>query len=234
MSQGLNAPALATRCAASLDQQVVTEVFGQCVEGLGDHPRLGQVHRTGSDKESVRSATPRGEHDDRRTSHHALVKVGSAILDARVRAAVFIVALLLALTGCAPGTPDEDSWRYDARRAVGDVVSAVQTARLVLTQSQEGRVHHAYVQNLLVDAERLGGMAAETLSSVQPPDVEHRRSSDVDDQLERATGLLTDARIAVVAHETDEYADLVTQLERMARDLLDLEAALEHPPEEAR
>jgi hypothetical protein len=152
----------------------------------------------------------------------------------RVRAASLATALLLAVTGCAPGTPDEDSWRYDARRAVGDVVSAVQTARLALTQSREGRVHHAYAQNLLVDAERLGGMAAETLSSVQPPDVENRRSSDVNDQLEQATGLLTDARIAVVAHDTGEYADLVTQLERTARDLLDLESALEHPPEEAR
>ncbi len=143
-------------------------------------------------------------------------------------------ALLLGLTGCAPGTPDEDSWRYDARRAVGDVVSAVQTARLVLTQSEEGRVHHAYLQSVLVDAERLGGLAAETLSSVQPPDVEKRRSSDVDDRLDQATGLLTDARIAVVAHDTDEYADLVTQLERTADELLDLESALEHPPVEAR
>ena len=101
-----------------------------------------------------------------------------------VRAAALVAALLLAVTGCAPGTPDEDSWRYDATRAVGDVVSAVQTARLALKQSQEGRVHHAYLQAVLVDAERTGGMAAETLSSVQPPDVEHRRSSDVNDQLD--------------------------------------------------
>ena len=90
----------------------------------------------------------------------------------RVRVSALVAALLLAVTGCAPGTPDEDSWRYDARRAVGDVVSAVQTARLVLMQSQEGRVHHAYLQNVLVDAERTGGLAAETLSSVQPPEVE--------------------------------------------------------------
>ena len=142
--------------------------------------------------------------------------------------------LLLAVTACAPGTPDEDSWRYDARRAVGDVVSAVQTAQLVLTQSEEGRVHHAYLQNLLVDAERLAGLAAQTLSSVQPPDVERQRSSDVNDQLEQATGLLTDARIAAVAHDTGEYAGLVTELKRTAEDLLALETALEHPPEEAR
>jgi hypothetical protein len=152
----------------------------------------------------------------------------------RGHAAVLVAALLLAVAGCAPGTPDEDSWRYDARRAVGDVVSAVQTARLVLMQSEEGRVHHAYLQNVLVDAERTGGLAAETLSSVQPPEVEHRRASDVNDQLEEATGLLTDARIAAVAHHTWEYADLVTQLAQQAEDLLRLESTLEHPPEEAR
>jgi hypothetical protein len=142
-------------------------------------------------------------------------------------------ATLLALTGCAPGTPDEDSWRDDATRAVGDVTSAVQTARLALVQSREGRLHHAYLQAVLVDAERNGGMAAETLSSEQPPDVERRRSSDVTDRLDQATGLLTDARIAVVADDTGEYADLVRQLGHTADDLQSLEAALGHPPEEA-
>jgi hypothetical protein len=172
----------------------------------------------------VSLTTSPDRHDERR---------GEGMTGFRGRAVAFAAALLLAVTGCAPGTPDEDSWRYDARRAVGDVVSSVQTARLVLTQSQEGRVHHAYLQSVLVDAERLAGMAAQTLSAVQPPDVERRRSSDVDDQLEQATGLLTDARIAAVAHRTGEYADLVTRLEREAQDLLGLEAALEHGPGEA-
>ena len=151
----------------------------------------------------------------------------------RIRTVALAMVVVVTLVGCAPGTPDEDSWRDDATRAVGDVVSAVQTARLVLSQSQQGRVHHAYLQSVLVDAERTGGLAAETLSSVQPPDVELRRSSDVNDQLEKATGLLTDARIAVVAHDTGEYADLVADLKQTAEDLLGLEAALEHPPEEA-
>jgi hypothetical protein len=163
-------------------------------------------------------------HGVRRTGHDGLVRVLSGVVAA---------VLVLALVGCAPGTPDEDSWRDDATRAVGDVVTAVQTARLVLTQSQEGRVHHAYLQNLLVDAERNAGMAAETLSSVQPPDVERRRASDVTDRLDQATGLLTDARIAVVAHDAGEYAHLIGQLERTADDLLGLEAALAHPPQEA-
>jgi hypothetical protein len=152
-----------------------------------------------------------------------------------VKGLVGLVALLLtvSLGGCAPGTPDEDSWRDDATRAVGDVVSAVQSAQLALEQSREGRLHHAYLQSVLVHAELTGGKAAQTLSSVQPPEVERRRASDVGDQLEEAAGLLTDARIAVVADDTGEYADLVRELQRTAQELLDLETTLELPPRDA-
>ncbi|MBF4769894.1 hypothetical protein ISU10_19150 [Nocardioides agariphilus] len=150
---------------------------------------------------------------------------------ARLVAATVVAA---ALTGCAPGTPDEDSWRGDATRAVGDVASAVQTARIALEASQQDHLHHAYLQAVLVDAERTGGLAADALSSVQPPDIERRRSSDVDDQLEQATGLLQEARIAVVAHDTGEYADLVDRLERTASSLQQLETDLEAPPGDAR
>jgi hypothetical protein len=141
--------------------------------------------------------------------------------------------LVLALCGCAPGTPHEDSWRYDATRAVGDVASAVQTAQLALEQSRRDHLPHAYLQTVLVDAEKNGGMAAQKITSVQPPDVEIRRAGDVGDRLDQANGLLTDARIAVVAHDTGQYADLAAQLRKVAGNLQTLEAALEHPPEEA-
>jgi len=146
------------------------------------------------------------------------------------RATVAAVVLLLTVVGCAPGTPDEDSWRSDATRAVGDVSSAVQTAQLALAESQSGHLPHAYLQSVLVDAERISGMAAQTLSSVQPPELERQRSSDVVDALDEATGLVTDARIAVVAGDSEQYGDLVTDLRRTAEDLQHLESTLEHPP----
>ena len=68
------------------------------------------------------------------------------------------------------------------------------------------------------------------LSSVQPPDVERQRSSEVLDALDEATGLVTDARIAVVAGDSEQYAGLVTDLRRTAEDLQHLESTLEHPP----
>ena len=44
-----------------------------------------------------------------------------------------------------------------------------------------------------------------------------------------ATGLVTDARIAVVAGDSEQYAGLVTDLRRTAEDLQHLESTLEHP-----
>ena len=109
------------------------------------------------------------------------------------------------------------------------MTSAVQTAQLALSESQSGHLPHAYLQSVLVDAERTGGMAAQALSSVQPPPAEMQRSSDVLDALDEATGLVTDARIAVVAGDSEQYAGLVTDLRRTAADLQHLESTLEHP-----
>jgi hypothetical protein len=141
--------------------------------------------------------------------------------------------VLLTLTACAPGTPDEDSWRGDATRAVGDVASAVQTARLGLTLARRDRMPHAYLQTVVVEAETNGGKSAEKLSAVQPPDVERRRASDVSDLLQRATDLLTETRIAVVDGDEAAYADLAGPLAKVADDLSTLEDALAHPPLEA-
>ena len=48
--------------------------------------------------------------------------------------------MLWVTTGCAPGTPDADSWRIDAQRAVSDASSAVLTAELALRHNVKGRV----------------------------------------------------------------------------------------------
>jgi hypothetical protein len=144
-----------------------------------------------------------------------------------------VAAALLTLTACAPGTPDEDSWRGDAARAVGDVASAVQTARLGLTLARRDRLPHAYLQTVVVEAETNGGKSAQLLSAVQPPAVERRRASDVSDSLQEATDLLTETRIAVVDDDETAYADLADELAKVADDLGALEDALAHPPSEA-
>jgi len=181
--------------------------------------------RTDGVRSSTRARPSSGVRPRDRRKHYKRI-----IVTTRAKAIGTAAVLLLATVGCAPGTPDEDSWRADATRAVGDVASAVQTAQLALAQSEAGHLSHAYLQSVLVDAERTGGMAAQTLSSVQPPDGERQRSSEVLDTLDKATGLVTDARIAVDARESEQYAELVTDLRRTAEDLQHLESTLEHPP----
>ena len=56
-----------------------------------------------------------------------------------------LAAGALALTGCAPGTPDADSWRIDAQRALGDAASAAAAAQVALQQHSEGRLFDAYL-----------------------------------------------------------------------------------------
>jgi hypothetical protein len=86
---------------------------------------------------------------------------------------------------------------------------------------------------VVVEAETNAGKSAEKLSAVQPPAVERRRATDVSDELQKATDLLTATRIAVVDGDEDRYADLASQLAHVAEDLSTLEDALVHPPSEA-
>jgi hypothetical protein len=132
--------------------------------------------------------------------------------------------------GCAPGTPDGDSWRIDAQRAVSDASSAVQTAELALRQHERGRVFDRYLQTVLVDAEKGVGKASEAIGSRQPPRAERERYDALTGQLDEAAGLVSTARIAVVDGETDRYDALAERLASAADALQDLEDDLQHPP----
>jgi len=133
-------------------------------------------------------------------------------------------------TGCAPGTPDGDSWRIDAQRAVADASSAVQTAELALRQHVLGRVFDRYLQTVLVDAEEGVGKASDAIGSTQPPMAERERYDAVTGQLDEAAGLVSTARIAVVDRETGRYDALADRLASAADALKKLEDELQHPP----
>ena len=149
-----------------------------------------------------------------------------------VRSGVAALVLLVAaaLTGCAPGTPDGDSWRIDAQRAVGDGASAVHTAELALREHRAGRVFDRYLQTVLLDAEEAVGKASETIGSKQPPPPERERYAAVTGQLDEAASLVSTVRIAVVDRETERYDDLADRLADAAAALTDLEAELQHRP----
>ena len=144
-----------------------------------------------------------------------------------------VAALAVVLAACSPSTPDEDSWRVDARRAVSDVSSQVATARLALEQDQRGHLLGGYLQTVTVEAETNAGKSTETFSALQPPPGEVSRHTGVTDELDRDTGLLTDVRIAVVAGDQDQYAGLLRQLAAAGERLDALHQQLEHGPSAA-
>ncbi|HEU4812600.1 MAG TPA: hypothetical protein VFT00_10720 [Nocardioides sp.] len=149
-----------------------------------------------------------------------------------VRAMSLVAALaqLALLTACAPGTPDEGSWRLDARHAVSDVSSQTAAVKLALDQERRGHVFARYLQTVAVEAEENAGASSEKFSATQPPAAETSRYSRVTDELERDTGLLADVRIAVVARRESEYAALAHQLAAASERLATLERELEHAP----
>lgn len=133
-----------------------------------------------------------------------------------------VMLALVLLGACAPGTPDADSWRGDASRATGDVLSEMATVRLALEQ-RDG-LFGTYLRTVVVDAEEGAGRAAQKLSAVQPPDSELDRHDEVTSALDDAASLLTDVRIAVVrGASVEQYAgrlaDAADELDRLEQSL---------------
>jgi hypothetical protein len=141
-----------------------------------------------------------------------------------------LVAALVVLSACAPGTPAEDSWRDDARRAISDVSSAVQTDRVALGADRDGHLYANYLQTVVVDSEDTAGSSADSFASVQPPELERERYDVVSTQLDDAASLLSQVRIAVVAGHTGSYPDLLQKLSEAAAGLDKLDVDLSHPP----
>jgi hypothetical protein len=156
--------------------------------------------------------------------------VGHAAAWWAARATAALGLLLGLTTACAPGTPDGDSWRIDAQRAVSDAAAQVHTAELALRLHEQGRVFDRYLQTVLVEAEEGVGTAGDAIASKQPPRPERERYDAVTGQLDEAAGLVATARIAVVDRETDRYGALADRLADAGAALLQLEDDLQHPP----
>lgn len=146
--------------------------------------------------------------------------------------ALLLVGVLVGvlLAACSPGTPDEDSWRVDAIRAVGDVSSSVATMQLALRH--DDRIFGPYLQTMAVDSERSASGAADKLSSHQPPDPYLKRYHHVTRALGDAESLLARARIAVVRHDDAAFADLAQRLSRTSDRLDRIEDALRALPDD--
>jgi hypothetical protein len=147
----------------------------------------------------------------------------------RALLAGFLLAVASTTAGCVPQRPDEGGWRHDARQAVGDVQSQLQTVRLVLTLEQgDGMLGESEVV-IVTQSEEAAGMSTSAFTGQQPPDAEQDRYAVVSAELEDGTSLLADVRIAVVDDESTAYAGLKRRIDTQLSRLHDLDDNLTRP-----
>lgn len=156
------------------------------------------------------------------------------------RIAVFLVALPLmvgslsaCMAGTVPGTPDGNTWRYKARLAAGDVTSEVATAKLVLQQELKKSQLGPYERVTLTYSDEAASQAAGSVAALQPPPEEEKRATRVTDVLEKAAGLVTDARVAVTSGNRGDYPGIIKDLDAVTKQLGQVFHGLHAPPGQA-
>jgi hypothetical protein len=136
-----------------------------------------------------------------------------------VACAVLVGTTLLFINGCAPKSPDQAVWTDQARHAVADVRSDVDTLELVLRQQRSNKLPQNYQQVVAIDSEESIGTTASSFSSVQPPVGVDGRYKQVTSLLSDASDLAAETRIAIVREDTTEYPRLLRDLAKMSDDL---------------
>lgn len=137
-----------------------------------------------------------------------------------------VLALSIALTACGVvSQPDQASWRESAVLAVEDTSAALATTRTVVVEQQKGNLPRRYAITVLAGKEEGLAKAESGLASLQPPDAERRRSTQlltlIGDAIDvqRQVRTLLVARDAVPAALVKELDSLITRLDREAGEL---------------
>lgn len=142
-----------------------------------------------------------------------------------VARALLSAVLALILTGCGMSLPaDEQTWTETSLQAVEDMAGNVATSRVALEQEQQDRFVGRAALVLTQDAEKAGGSVVSGYTAAQPPAARTADFRDLAALLGEAGTALTDARVAVAAGRTADYAALEARLTQIGGQL---EAAAE-------
>jgi hypothetical protein len=131
-----------------------------------------------------------------------------------------LVACLLCMSACVLPARSYGAYEEKAANTAEAVLSAVGNAGLAVKASEGSKAYAPYITTLLDESEADASGAAETLTSIQPPDdASLSLFDDLEPTLADATSTLTDLRIAA-------RTGRIGELGRIARPLDDVTQAL--------
>jgi hypothetical protein len=142
------------------------------------------------------------------------------------RSAAAGVLLTAVLAGCTVAAPDPAAYRERTTLALGDTLSHVATARLVLEGVRDGTMPGPYALATVRDSDDTLTTAVGAYLELYPPPEIDPRFRQVATLLGDAGDLVTASRIAVYRHDRAGYPRLIERLDALATDLERLEKDL--------
>ena len=140
-----------------------------------------------------------------------------------VRAPWLVVLALVATSSACTGSPaSTSSWQSSSDRAIGELISGLGTARIVVVQERRDRLPHPYSTQTVTDVIETSSREISSYLVGQPPDDLHAANQAVTLALHEAESLLVEVRVAIASPGLNGSSadDLVARIDAM-RDRLD-------------
>jgi hypothetical protein len=132
----------------------------------------------------------------------------------RTLRSLLVIGLLVGLTGCTGSPSSTSAWSDKTDKTIGQAVSSLGTARVVLEADRQHHVTHSYAVGALTDAVEVADKEVGKYDAMQPPDGRHRLAHHVVAELHEAVRLLGEIRTAYASPGTDDAqgAELLTRI----------------------
>jgi len=135
--------------------------------------------------------------------------------------------------GCGSGQPaSTSSWQGSTERALGELISGLGTARLVVEHDARGGLPHSYAVVTMTDSIESSSRKVSGYLVGQPPDRLHAANATVTTALQEAQALLVETSVAIASPGLDRATArrLVDEIDAMRERLDRLDTAVKEAP----
>jgi hypothetical protein len=148
-------------------------------------------------------------------------------------APVLATCVTLAMVAGCTGEPSSTSaWQSSSDRAIGELISGLGTARVVLEEESQGDLQHSYAVVTVTDAIETSSRELSSYLVGQPPDGLHRANDEVARSLHEAMRLLVEVRVELASPGVTRSSaqDLTDRIDAMRKQLDQLESNVTTAP----